>query len=126
MSEMQHRKWILKKVEKLENETLEETCKRIFEEQLDEEDQNKFGMSFLSFKEFLLNECTDSFSGYFVYNNTLYELENIENVYEEDDIFKAKVLDESTIEFEIQFYDGWLDWKTAIEYAIESLDEENK
>lgn len=126
MSEMQHRKWILKKVEKLENETLEETCKRIFEEQLDEEDQHKFGMSSLSFKEFLLNECTDSFSGYYIYNNELYEIENIEDVYEDDDIFKAKFIDESTIEFEIQFYDWGLDWKTAIEYAIESLDEEKE
>jgi len=108
MSETIHYKGTLTKVERLENESLEEQCKRLLNgKELDD--------CYDTYKEMLLNEF---YKQYYLYNDILYLVNKIE-LY--GDVFNASNGKNGEINFEIVYYNGGCSFNDAIERALNDI-----
>lgn len=110
MSEVVHYRGKLYEVEKLENETLEEQCKRLLEnKELDE--------FYDSYKEMLLDDLSDYFTEH---NEVIYRITK-ENVDIDEDIFQMNKNEDGSISFEVKYYNGGCGFSEAIEEAFENI-----
>jgi len=115
MSYYEHYKGILIKVEKLENESLEEQCKRLLEGKIAQEVilPNYYN----SYEEMLLDEFYEE---YYVYNGILYSMYR-ESIDSDGDIFNANEGENGTINFEVRYYNGGCGFNEAIEESIKNI-----
>jgi len=109
MSQQETRIGKIKLIDKLENENLEDQCKRILGiKQLD----NYYD----SYKE-AINDCDGR---YIVHNNNVYEvIEDRECC--GDDIFEAKENSDGTISYVLSYYNGGCGFTEAIEESLDRL-----
>lgn len=111
LSETVHYKGILKKVEKLEGEKLEDQCKRLLE--------NKDLPSYFdSYAEYILDEYYREIT---IQNGVVYRIEK-EEIDPYSDIFKATMGDNGEIKFEVRYYNGGCGFDEAIEEAIKNIE----
>ncbi len=108
MSEMVHYKGKLHKIEKVNNETLEEQCKRV----LDIDELPKY---YNTYEEKLLCESEE----YITYNGALYSATK-ENIDLDSDIFLSSEDKNGIINFEVKYYNGGCGFREAIEYALKN------
>lgn len=112
MSETVYYKGILKPVDFLIGETLEERCKRIIGD-VELEDY------YDSYQEKLMNDY-DYYQKYIIHNDILYFVEK-KNVDPDEDIFKANRNVDGTVDFEVKYYNGGCSFDEAIEEAFENM-----
>lgn len=105
----------LKLIPKLENESLEDQCKRILREH----------------NYFELNEYYDSWQGmfydkfyetYVISSDSIYEIIEKHSKPIDYDIFEAYPNKDGTISFNVMYYNGGCSLDEAIEYALESVE----
>lgn len=113
MSQQETRIGKIKLIEKLENENLEQQCKRILDE-----------------ANFKVDDCCDTykeaieeygdFEKYIIYKNNLYEV--IEDIKQDDcDIFEANMNEDGTISYTVSYYNGGCCLSEAIERSLKKL-----
>lgn len=108
MSETVHYKGVLKKIERYENETLEDQCKRLL-------NGVELPSYYDSYEEFFSDERSDKAV---IQDGIIYKVEKEEiNL----DIFIARKLNESEIEFELRYYDGGCSFNEAINEAFKNM-----
>jgi len=110
MSETVHYRGSLKEVTRLENESLEDQCKRLL--------ANKDLPSYFdSYREMLLDE---SYKEYVVHDGKLYSV-NREDVDPDGDIFLSGEGENGDINFEVRYYNGGCSFDEAIEAALKNM-----
>lgn len=111
MSETVQYKGILKKVERLEGETLEEQCKRFLE--------NKALPSYHdSYTEYLLDQYYQEMT---IQKGILYRVEK-ERLDPEANMYNAHIQENGDIAFEVRYYNGGCGFDEAIENAMKKID----
>ena len=102
-------------IPKLENETLEEQCKKI----LKEYDYSKLYSYYDSWEEML---CDKLYGQYVIFDNDIYKI--IEKIHKniDQDIFEAYHNNDGTISYEVMYYNGGCSFDEAISYALEKID----
>jgi len=115
MSYWEHYKGTLTKVERLENESLEEQCKKLLEEKMLQE--VILPDYYDSYAEMLLDEF---YNEYYVYNDMLYSMCR-ESIDSDGDIFNANEEENETINFEVRYYNGGCGFNEAIERAVKNI-----
>lgn len=110
MSETVHFKGVLIKLERNENESLEEQCKRLMEDK-------ELPSYFDNYQEFLLDSYYHRFA---IHNNCLYQVEK-EDLDPDGDIFKASLKENGEIDFEVRYYNGGCGFEEAINEALRSI-----
>lgn len=104
----------LKFMKKLNNETLEEQCKRIVNDLTDGE----IDMSYYdTFKDALFDEF---YNKYYVHENDLYAVEREE--YDGQDIFKGERKNKN-INFHVQYYNGGCSFSEALDKVMSDITE---
>ncbi|HCL4455055.1 hypothetical protein EJM73_08325 [Clostridium botulinum] len=113
MSEIVQYKGKLIKLEKLNNETLEQQSERFCKE------NNLYELPdfYDTWEEYLTGEL---YKRYYINNNNLYIIKS-EQVDPECDIFNASMNDNGEIEFEIKYYNGGCGFDEALDEAISNL-----
>jgi hypothetical protein len=111
LSETVHYKGVLKKVERLEGEKLEDQCKRLLE-------NKSLPTYFDSYVEYLLDERYHEIT---IQNGVVYRVEK-ESVDSDGDIFRATTGDSGEIKFEVRYYNGGCGFDEAIEEAIKNIE----
>jgi len=109
MSETVHYKGTLTEVYRLENETLEEQCKRVL--WVEEFNDDYYD----SFQEMLLDQ---SYERYIVHNDILYSVTRQE-LNTEDSLFNMSKNEDGDFDFEVRYYNGGCGFDEAIERAFE-------
>jgi len=112
MSEMEHYSGILREIPKLENETLEEQCKRLL-------DVDEIDIHYESYKEMFEDK---NYGEYVIYNDLVYEITS-RKADPYDDIFVANKNSDGSISFEVQYYNGGCGYSDAIEIALSNIRE---
>jgi len=115
MSYWEHYKGNLTKVERLENESLEEQCKRLLEGKMSRE--VILPDYYDSYAEMLIDEFYEE---YYVYNGILYLMYR-EFIDSEGDIFNANEEENGTINFEVRYWNGGCGFNEAIERAVKNI-----
>lgn len=110
MSETVHYKGKLKQLEKLENETLEEQCKRLL-------DNQELESYYDSYREMLLSEYYNQFLDH---NGILFSVTR-ECINPHEDIFRSSKNEDGTIDFEVKYYNGGCGFSEAIEEALSNI-----
>jgi len=111
MSEVVYYKGILKPVDFLVGETLEERCKRIIGD-VELED------CYDSYQEKLMDDF-DYYESYVIHNDILYSVEK-NRLDPEQSFFMSKRNDNGTVNFEVRYYNGGTSFDEAIEYALKN------
>jgi len=115
MSYYEHYRGTLTKVERLENESLEDQCKRLLEEKMLQE--VILPEYYDSYAEMLIDEF---YKEYYTYNGILYSMYR-ESIDSDGDIFNANEGENGTINFEVRYYNGGCGFNEAIEEAIKNI-----
>ena len=113
MSETVHYTGRLKLVEKLENETLEEQCKRILKWHKYTE-LNKYCDTW---EEML---CDEFYKKYVIYNEDIYEVVELKDRCNRD-VFEAIENSDGSISYVVMYYNGGCSFDEAIGYALDKL-----
>lgn len=112
MSEYVGYKGTLKLMQKLNDETLEEQCKKLVNDLTDGE----IDMSYYdTFEDALLDEF---YNEYYVHDNNLYGVERDE--YCEQDIFKGE-RENKNIKFQVQYYNGGCSFDEALDKVMKNI-----
>lgn len=114
MSEVVHYKGKLEYLNKLPNETLEEQCKRI----LENNGLNDVAFTYFNYSETLLDYF---YNEYVIYNENVYKVISQEYVYS-DDVFIVKNNGDTTYDYEVMYYNGYCGLSEALVYGFENLD----
>lgn len=109
MSETVHYRGTLKEIKKLDNESLEEQCKRL----LGYKDLESYSESY---QEELLSE---HYKKYVAHDDVLY-LVDMGCVDTDEDIFHLRKDKNGSINFEVKYYNGGCGFNEAIELAFEN------
>ena len=115
MSETDHIRGILKLVYL---PTGVATVKELLKLKLEEVGRPYEENSGYTLEEYFIEEF---YGAYFLIKGDLWEVESREESDPYDAIFKARELDDETIEFEVKYYNGGCSEIEAIKYALESL-----
>ena len=118
MSEMVHYSGKLIEVERLENQSLEEQCKKIMQ------NEGNLPRYYDSYEEWLICDGSDK-EDYIIYNSRLYKA-NTKEIDPYGDVFIATKNDDGSINFEVQYYNGGCGFSEAVKYALENLEENNE
>lgn len=110
MSETVHYKGVLRKIERYENESLEEQCKRLL-------DNKELPSYFDNYEEYFSDEYYHKFT---IHNGVIYSIEK-EDVDPDSDIFNAINGVNGEINFEVRYYNGGCGFDEAIEEAIKNI-----
>ncbi|MBT2759920.1 hypothetical protein [Paenibacillus sp. ISL-20] len=110
MSETVHYRGILKMIERYNNETLEDQCKRLL-------DDKELPSYCDSYEEFFLDE---NFDKAVIIDGMIYLAEK-EAVDSDSDIFKVKKINDNEIEFEVRYYNGGCSFNEAIDEAFNNM-----
>jgi hypothetical protein len=70
---------------------------------------------------FLEHLIEESRGIYFLYKNNLYEVLGRANIEDDEDIFRADLQPDGTINFELKFYNGGCNFQEAIETALDTI-----
>lgn len=109
MSQQETRIGKIKLIDKLENETLEDQCKRIL-------GMKQLANYYDSYEE-ALRDCDDK---YIIHNNNVYEvIEDIKNYGE--DIYCAIDNGDGTISYALSYYNGGCGFAEAIEESLDNM-----
>lgn len=111
MSETVHYKGKLKKVERINNEILEDQCKRL----LNNIELDSF---YDSYAEMLIDEYYDR---YIIHNKELYAIEEKEYIDPDCDVFNSQKINDEVIQFEVKYYNGGCGFSEAIGYALKNM-----
>ena len=111
MSETVHYRGTLTEVDMLDNETLEEQCKRLLGD-------TELLSYYKSYQEMLLDQFYEI---YIIYDDTLYLVEK-RNYEPDGDIFWSKGNEDRSISFEVKYYNGGCGFNEAIEEALENIE----
>jgi len=111
MSETVHYKGVLNKIERYENETMEQQCKRLL-------DGKELPSYFDTYAEYLVDEFYHEMT---IQDGVVYRVERIKEVDPDGDIFNAKLQNDGRVEFEIRYYNGGCGFDEAIEEALEDI-----
>ena len=119
MSETVHFKGTMTEIIKLDNETLENQCKRILEEKPSFEALEDY---YDSHVEKLLDAY---YQEYAIYEDILFSVVkySIEN---DGEIFRIERNGNGTLNFEVRYYNGGCSFSEAIDYAFEDKKKEDK
>lgn len=117
MSETVHYKGKIQLVPKLENETLEDVCKRI----MNEYDCFELDSYCNTWREFMADEL---YERYVVINDDVYEVTDKKYFSDEYDIFKAHKVSDTEYEYEVMYYNGGCSFEEAIEEAFNQMNGE--
>ena len=110
MSETVHYRGTLTVVERLNNESLEEQCKRLMENcELDIWNH--------SYQEKLMD---DNYEGYVIREDILYSVDKKDIGYDED-IFIITDGENGKLNFEVKYYNGGCSFDEAVEYAFNAF-----
>lgn len=109
MSETVHYKGTLTKVERFENETLEEHCKRLLE-------INELPEYYETYEEVFNDRL---YKRYIIYDNNIYSVYKKE--IGSENMFNANINQNGEIEFEVMYYNGGCGFTDAINYAMENI-----
>lgn len=112
MSQTVHYKGILKRIERLNNEDLENCCKRL----CNREDLPSY---YDNYQEFLTNEY---YRQYVIVDTEVYFVEKIKD-HEDGDIFELEQISEGKYSFELKYYNGGCSFDEALEEAFEKINE---
>lgn len=112
MSETVHYKGVLREVERLAGENLEEQCKRLSV-------NKELPVYFDSYQEQLLDVHDQ---GMTVQQGVLYRVEK-EYVDLEENMFRARREANGEITFEVRYYNGGCGFRDALEQAIKNIDQ---
>ena len=112
MSETVHYKGVLKKVEKIKGETLEEQCKRIL-------GNKELPSYFDDYKEFLSNE---KYEEYTILEDDVYRVIK-ERIDPDFGVYNASIGENGEINFEVRYYNGGCSFDEAIREALENIKE---
>lgn len=113
MSETVHYRGVLTEVERLENETLEDQCKRML--------KNKtMSWSYDSYREMLQDEFYDK---YIIHNDKIYSIDR-KTIDVDEDIFHASKNINGTIDFEVKYYNGGCGFSEAIAEALKEVNKQ--
>lgn len=115
MSEDVYYRGKVKLLERNLEETLEEQCKRIFNQELKKSYHETYA-------DALLEEHYDE---YIIYDGNLYSIGDLEDVDIYDELFKSKRIDDKNIGFEVKYYNGGCSLTEAIHQALDNLKEDN-
>lgn len=117
MSEIVHYTGKIQYVEKLQNETLEEQCKRI----LSEHNHNDLYNYYDSWVEML---CDELYGEYIVAYGKIYKILDKNPKDTDGDIFNAHYNRDGTIDYDVMYYNCGCSLNEAIERALDSLKKE--
>ena len=112
MSEMQRNKGKLRKVDRFENESINDLCIRLVGDDIPDYCDNAF--------EYLEYEYDEK---YIVYHNDIYEFVELKEIDYEESVFEAHKNDDGIIDFHVMFYNGGCLLSEAIECAIDNMEE---
>ena len=115
MSEVVRYTGKIKLVEKLQNESLEEQCKRI----LMQHKYTELSSYCDSWIEMLYEEMYDN---YVIVNDNLYEILEKNNKGYDTDIFNISENKDGSYDYEVMFYDGGCSFSEAIGIALDGID----
>lgn len=113
MSETVHYTGRLKLVEKLENETLEEQCKRVLSW------YNYTDLRYCDSWEEML--CDELYKKYVIHNENVYEVVEQRSRDMDDDVFEAIENSDGSISYVVRYYNGGCSFDEAIGYALDKL-----
>ncbi len=116
MSETVHYKGTLIKIERENNETLEDLCKKELIKQ--GKNINSMPTYYKKFAEWLLD---DNYEQFIIYKDELYQVDK-KHVDVDEDIMIIKKIDNKTFEFEVKYYDGGCCFDEAIETAFDEYE----
>ena len=109
MSQQETRIGKIKLIEKLDNEALDEQCKRVF-------GNGKYESYYDSYEE-ALRDCDDK---YIIHNNNVYEVvEDVKNYGE--DIYCAIDNGDGTISYVLSYYNGGCGFTEAIQESLDNI-----
>lgn len=111
MSEMVHYKGKIELVKKLENETLEDTCKRIL---IDNGIKLEVNESYESYQEQIFDSLYEK---YVVVNNEVYKVVEKKD-FDDSDIFDIHDNGDGTYSYDVMYYNGGCCFEEAIEEAF--------
>lgn len=112
MSETVHYKGKLKEVEKLENEKLDDLCKRYL-------NNKPLPSCFESYIELIEDEL---YKNIVIHNEKLYEVVEMNEIHYDEDIFIMN----DDLSFEVRYYNGGCSFHEAIEEAFDLIKEGNQ
>jgi hypothetical protein len=110
MSETVHYKGVLIKIDRFEEENLEEQCKRLLE-------NRELPSYFNSYEECLLDEHYHKMT---IQNGEVYRVEK-EEVDPDGGMFNASLKENGEIIFEVRYYNGGCGFDEAIEEAMKNI-----
>jgi len=110
MSEMVHYNGILKRVERLNNEDLEDCCKRLC-------NNEELPSYYDDYKEFLTDEY---YKKYTILGCDVYSIEKIKD-YQDEDIFELNKISNDEYSFQLRYYNGGCSFDEAIEEAFSKM-----
>lgn len=107
----------IKLLERINNETLEEQCERIAEEN----NYREFIGYYDNWQEVIMYKL---YNKYVIHNDKVYEV--LEQNYKdtEYDIFNARKNDDGTIDYDVMYYNGGCYFDEAIGHALDSMEED--
>lgn len=111
MSETVHYRGTLVKLERFENESLEDQCKRLLNYQ-------ELPSYWDNYQEYLLDE---KYKEVTIQNGNVYMVTK-EEIDPDYDIYKAKENSNGDIEFEVRYYNGGCGFEEAIESALDNIE----
>lgn len=111
MSRMVHMTGTLVEVD-LKGKTLEKECERIIKER----EQDADSSSYDTYAERVKYNYEEE---YYITDDKLYEINNMQEYGEDDDIFKSVKNSDNSIDFEVKFYNGGCPLEEALETALE-------
>lgn len=113
MSETVHYEGVLTPIERLENETLDEQCKRVL--RMDE--LPYYCDDYIDYVRYEQGDPKE----FMVVNDKLFSAV-IVDVPMEDGIYKAEYTSDGSIKFEVRYYNGGCSFEEAVDTAIDKID----
>ena len=114
MSETEHHRGIIKEIESLKNETIEETAKRIID---------GIGLKIDDYYDSALEYLQDELyeTHYFHSKSKKFYTITDEDIDPDGGIIRARKLNDNMIEYELRFYNGGASFSECLDKAIDSL-----
>ena len=117
MSETTHYRGILREVKPIDGKTLQETAKQLFDDL--GHTVNDYNKKYYP-NDYVKHLCNADFN-YITFNYKLYKITK-EELDPYDDIIRASLNEDGSIDFEVKYYDGGGSMHEAIDSALKKLD----
>jgi hypothetical protein len=118
MSNVVHYKGILFEVHPTEGKTIQEMAQQLFKDEGHE--MSGYDKEYLYRVDWVRTLCSYS-ENYLTFNYKLYQIKKV-GLDPNDDIIRASLNEDGSIDFEVKFYNGGASIQEAIESALKKLD----